>query len=112
METTIISAINSCDTQARQRLAKAIRTNPDAYNGVNGIGGQTDLPKGQINGFVHFGDTMIGGAKIKAEKGDEIQDTGSSDKGMYSFKLSPGLWQLTFTMPGYYDTVIDVAVIS
>lgn len=111
----ITNAIKCLDKQSRQDFAKTVRTEPTVWNGINGIGNiPENLPKGKIQGLVKAESKLISKVRIIAKQGEQvIAESESDNEGMYSIELGPGMYDIIYSIEGYYDTVVqDQGVIS
>ena len=114
METrTVINTIKSLDKEGRIALAKSVRTDPDIWNAVNGIGDRSDdLINGGLKGIVKGDLKLLSDTEIRVT--DEVNNwTARSDAGgVYELRLPPGIYRMNVVRNGYYETVInDVYII-
>jgi hypothetical protein len=111
---TVINTIKSLDKEGRVALAKSVRTDPDAWNAVNGIGNvNKNLPDGEIRGIVKGGPKLLPGADIRIANKEDNWTTTSNEEGNFAVHLPPGTYRMSISRTNYYETVIDdVLVIS
>jgi len=75
----ILKQIISLDRENRRKLAKAVKSNPNVWNAINGFGNVNPLlPKGIIQGLVYREITMEEAVRVIATKyAGVIETTGS-----------------------------------
>jgi len=113
----IIDEIKSLDKNSRIELARMIRTDADAWNAVNGIGGGDDsspsVEPGLLSGIVSDESGFpIEGADVEAI-GDGVADLAITDpEGQYEMPLLAGNYAVSFQKEGYVEHVEEVVIIS
>jgi len=104
----ITNAIKCLDKTSRQDLSKRVRSDANAWNGINGMGTMPeDLPKGKFQGLVKCDEKLLSGVQVVARQGGDIANqTVTDSKGFYSLDLNPGKYDIVFVNSGYYDTLV------
>ena len=97
-----IYGLKSLSKEDRKDLSKMLRSDPNLWNALNGIGGLSKTsPNGMIVGNIYNESGAIQGAEVLIDDGAETKETRITNQyGHYEAVLAPGDYTVTVTVNG------------
>ncbi len=99
----IASILKTAPIETRKELGRIVRTDPDIWNSVNGVGNIDEvLPKGGYEGIVRSGNTLLADVTVIAQlEGVDKASVVTDANGCYELELEGGSYDLVFSKQDY-----------